>query len=348
MNLTRLRSALILLAVLLSFQGETAKAQVYTPQYSPNGYSVAPTMVSSNLPTGEALNEIEAGTPIIPYTSPIEEIHYPDQEPKMDFSELMRPTISLQSEFQGETNGVQIFSYDTKIKIPTYPIFGPPPPMISFGFSYTDLMSNENSGLPRDLYDYTFGISWMRKLNDRWTMRYMFTTAIATDGNNMSSDAWQFRGGVLAMYQPREDWTWVFGAIALGRNDLPVVPALGAVWTPSDRIKIDLLMPRPRASYLLFDNGVRQQWTYFGLGLNGGTWAYERNDFVDDEITYKDWRMILGWESVPKPKDGMPFARGLKMQVDVGYVFAREFEFEQADINTSLDDTWMLRGFISF
>ena len=44
----------------------------------------------------------------------------------------------------------------------------------------------------------------------------------------------------------------------------------------------------------------------------------------------------------------MPFTRGRKLGVEIGYVFAREFEFETGLPDISLDNTLMLRATASF
>ena len=220
--------------------------------------------------------------------------------------------------------------------------------MFSASFSYTDLKAPSHFDLPGDLYESSIGLSWMRKRNERWMFRWMIGVANATDGNNHSSDSWQFRGGGFALYRPNDRWTWTFGAIALGRNDIPVVPAIGLIYQPNPELRLDLAFPRPRVSLLLADNGLRQQWAYFGAGLDGGTWAYERIDGVDDQVTYRDWRLVMGWESTPKPEPGMPFAFGRKLGAEIGYVFGREFEFDSERPDLSIGDTFMVRTTVSF
>ena len=71
----------------------------------------------------------------------------------MDFAKLMRPTFSLTAEWQAEASDVELASYDARVLVPTYPIFGPPPPFITAGFSYTDLNATDALDLPTDLYD---------------------------------------------------------------------------------------------------------------------------------------------------------------------------------------------------
>ncbi len=260
-----------------------------------------------------------------------------------DLRALMRPMLRVDVEWQGETNDIALASYDARVQIPTYPVWGPPPPFISGGFSYTSLAAPESLDLPSDLYDYSLGASWLRRVNDVWSVRFMLSAAFATDGRNTGHDAWQFRGGLFAMYRPDETWTWIVGALALGRNDLPVVPAVGLIWQPSRRLRLDLTLPRPRLATLLIDQGARQQWVHVGGGLNGGTWAFERADGIEDQLTFRDWRVVVGWESTPTPQPGSPFTRGRKLGLELGYVFAREIEFDRRMPNLDLDDTFMIR-----
>jgi hypothetical protein len=262
--------------------------------------------------------------------------------------QLMRPNFSLVAESQGEANDIGLEFYEAGVNFPIYPVFGPPPPLVNLGVAYTNLDAPLTAGLPSDLYQTDMGLAWMRRLNDRWMMRLMAGTSFNTDGNNDSSDAWRFRGGVFAIYQRDTRWTWTFGAIALGRNDLPVVPAVGVIHQPNSAVRLDLVMPRPRLAFLLVDQGPRQQWGYVGAGLNGTTWGVERADGMDDQLTYGDFRAMIGWESTPTPEPGIPFTRGRKLGAEIGYVFSRDFEWEHQGSKIRLDDTWMLRGSVSF
>lgn len=291
-------------------------------------------------------------TPLIAIDRPLTgtEIHDPvgsDFSPEM-LKTLMRPNFSFAAEWQAETNDIGLTFYDASVSFPTYPIFGPPPPMINVGFGYTRIDAPFEMGLPDDLFETELGLAWMRKINDRWMTRLMAGTTFATDGKNDSSDAWRFRGGVFALYKRNPKWTWIFGAIALGRNDLPVVPAVGVIYQPNPAVRFDLTMPRPRLAFLLVDRGERQQWIYIGTALNGATWGVELADGTNDQLTYGDFRAVIGWESTPTPEPGMPFTRGRKLGAEIGYVFSRDFELDRQDSKIRLDDTLMLRGTVSF
>lgn len=250
---------------------------------------------------------------------------------------LMLPKVSFNSEWLTSSD-FDLSRHDLRVTVPTFPFFGPPPPMISLGFAYTDLVDAGAFGLPGELFEYSVGLSWVRPIKERWMVRSMFGVALATDNKNTTSDAWQFRGGVFAVYEPNENWQWVFGAIAIGRNDLPVVPAVGVIWKPRPDLKIDLTFPKPRISKLFAETESRQKWGYVGMAIGGGTWAYERVDQTNDQLTYGDWRVVAGWESLPTPVAGARFTMGRKLGLEIGYVFSRDLEFSSGAPDIPLSD----------
>ena len=176
----------------------------------------------------------------------------------------------------------------------------------------------------------------------------MFNGAFASDLDNTSRDAWQIRAGGFALYRPNERWSWAFGALATGRNDIPVIPAVGAMWEPTPHFRVNLMMPNPRVSYLLAESGTRQHWGYVGGGLSGGTWAYDRASRVGEQLSYREFRLVLGWESMPPRPPGTFRTTGTRLNTEIGYVFGREFEFERGGAEIEADDALLLRTGISF
>jgi hypothetical protein len=272
----------------------------------------------------------------------------PLEETRPDWRRLARPTFSFGFEWEPETGGLAIGSYDARVTVPTFPIFGPPPPMITAGFSFTDLHAPESFDLPSSLYDISLGITGMRKLDNRWMIRWMISSAFASDWENTTSDAWQFRGGAFVVWNCSEQWQITLGALATGREDIPVLPAAGAIWQPGDRVRVDLMMPRPRVSFMVADRGSRQHWIYAGGGLDGGTWAYQRASGLDELLTYREWRLVLGWEAKPPGRFGGPPTPGLKLGTEIGYVIGRTFEFNSAAPDIKPDNALLLRASVSF
>ncbi len=224
------------------------------------------------------------------------------------------------------------------------PIFGPPPPFLKTGFSFTDINAPVAADLPSELYDVSLGLDWIRRINDRWMVRLAFTPSYASDTKNNSSDAWQFRGAVLGIRQTGENWQLIVGAVATGRRDIPVLPGAGAIWKPSPAFRLNLTFPQPRASWRIDDDGHRQRWIYVGGGLSGGTWAYQRRRNGRRSDLQRMARAVLGLETSPTPEPGMFVIPGVSAGVEVGYVFGREFEFGGPAPKIQLNDALLLRA----
>ena len=289
-----------------------------------------------------------------PFDQPsIDDYTFPSSE--FDTQQIDKPVsgrprgipIGLLSEWQSDPDS-GLVTAGVSMKAPLLRGFGSPPPIVKVGFNYTNLFAADRFELPNDLYEFSLGVSWVRRINDRWAVRTMLGTAFATDLDNTSSDAWQFRGGAFGIYDRSPQWKWTIGAIALGRRDLPVVPAVGAIWQPTTRTRFDFTLPTAKYNYLLSDNGQRQQWAYAGIGLNGTTWGYERPDGTNDQLSYGDWRVLAGWESRPTPPPGKPYAIGRKNAVSIGYAFSRDFEFDDDDTEVPLSSTFLLRFTTSY
>lgn len=321
MCMTRI-TTLILLAAMLSL------SQIVASAAPPHGEMSARERIAA-LPTERSEATLELGSP--------------DETP---WTELLRPQFGLAAEWQPQTDGVEVNNYDLKITQPTYPIYGPPPPMLTFGSSYTSFTSPQDFPLPESLYDFSLGGTWIRPLTPRWMLRIMASAAYASDLHNNSSDAWQFRGGLFATYQWTKNLNLLVGAFASGRDDLPVLPGIGAIWTPTPFWRVDLMMPRPRVSYLLAHSGTREHWIFLAAGLSGGTWAFEDDRgqaILNDKLTYREFRVALGWESAPPRRSRLIPGRGRKWEAQIGYVFGREFEFERQPRELSIDSALMLR-----
>ena len=171
---------------------------------------------------------------------------------------------------------------------------------------------------------------------------------MATDNENRSSDAWQFRGGILGVNKWSDRWSWTLGVIGTGRRDIPVVPAVGAVWEPNSVTRVDLTFPRPRLYRLIRQRGEIYHWAYLGASINGTTWAYENSEIGDDQLTYRDWRLALGWEVQRGRNPDMSFGMGKKIGGEFGLAFAREYEFERESRTEVLENSFFLSINTSF
>jgi hypothetical protein len=299
----------------------------------------------ASLPTDRSLRE-DSGLPadqVLP-----SEIAPTPGGPPRDIASLLRPRVELSAEWEPEVDGVALGSYDVSVQMPIYPIFGPPPPLITSGYTFTQLEAPVQMDLPSSLHEVALGTAWMRRINDRWMARFMLSGAFASDLENTSSEAWQLRVGGFAIYRPNAQWSFTVGALATGRDDIPVLPAIGAIWEPSPEVIVNLMLPRPRISVLLADRGDRQHWGYFGGGISGGAWAYDRASGQGDKLNYREWRIVLGWESKRPQPPGTFRPSGTTFNAEVGYVLGRQFEFESNAPDISIGDALLLRAGVGF
>lgn len=258
------------------------------------------------------------------------------------------PPLTLETDLIPKVDLLGMESYKASSSVPLIFIPGSPPPILSGGYEYRHIDAPISFELPSSLYTATLGISVVNKLTNGWYTRLSLDGAFASDLKNRSSDAWQIRGSgfVLIPYQDR--WIFMLGGVATGRRDFPVIPAIGALWTPRFDRRVELMFPRPRVSMLLRESKCRQDWLYVGAAFGGGTWAYERANNTDDLLTYREWRIMLGWENIAPVLPGQFTSFGRKYSLEVGYVFGRKFEFERGRTDLELGDTAVLRALIRF
>jgi hypothetical protein len=93
----------------------------------------------------------------------------------------------------------------------------------------------------------------------------------------------------------------------------------------------------------------RENWVYLVGEMGGGTWAVERPDGRDDLLTYRDLRLLFGWENIPpRPHPLRPPALGRRLQVEAGWVFGRELEFEDSGLTYEPGGTSLIQARFDF
>jgi hypothetical protein len=125
------------------------------------------------------------------------------------------------------------------------------------------------------------------------------------------------------------------GVVYFDRDDVPLLPAFGATWTPTPQWKIDATMPRPRIAHRLWKNCDQAEgWAYIAGTMGGNTWAVKRDSGLSDDLSIRDFRLLFGYEVVRQGNRGL-FIEG-------GYVFGRTIEYESQIGDTDLDDALMV------
>jgi len=195
--------------------------------------------------------------------------------------------------------------------------------------------------VPESLFDTGVKMFWRHPINERLSSMMLITPSVRSDFTT-SDGAFRLFGLALLT------WQWVpqklsisGGVVHTGRDDFPILPAMGLLWTPSPEWKVDAQFPSPRISHRLAKNGGQSEtWAYLSGVFGGNTWAVTRTGGETDELTISDLRLVTGIEFAQSENRGF--------YVEAGYVFNRSMEYTTIPIERDLDAAMMMRAGVSF
>lgn len=193
--------------------------------------------------------------------------------------------------------------------------------------------------LPPQLYTGQLEFKWFGQIATPVFYEVAFMPALFTDGNNTGSDALRLQGRGVGYLALSEQTQLVLGATYLDRKDVPVLPVFGAIHSPRDGVKFELVFPRPRIMERVGSNEYGETWVYAAGELGGGSWAIERQDGRDDIASYRDYRLMVGLEQRNSP--------AWTAAIEAGYAFGRALEYESGRGDYDPDDTLLLRVSLS-
>ncbi|QDU92586.1 hypothetical protein Pla8534_03340 [Lignipirellula cremea] len=223
-----------------------------------------------------------------------------------------------------------------------FPVLGSPI-LVTPSFGVTQFDSPLGIDLPSEVYRASATLMWMKKSSDRVSYMVALSPGISSD-LEATDQAFRLFGFGLMTYQWTPTVQLTLGAAYTGRNDLPVLPNVGLIWTPTEDWRVEVTAPRPRVArrlhHLPWSDSGGEDWVYLAGELGGGTWAVRQPSGVDDLLTIRDFRLLLGYER--------KLASGCNGRIEVGYVFGREIEFEDDPTEFAPSDTFMIRSGFSF
>ena len=191
--------------------------------------------------------------------------------------------------------------------------------------------------VPEELFETGVSFFYRDEINERFSVMAIVRPSIRSDFTTSDNALRIFGLGLLAWDYIPDKLALSFGAVALGRADLPVLPAVGLSWTPRRTTRLDLRFPESRLSQRLFRDGNQSEtWSYVSLGLGGNTWAITRDSGLHDEMSLRDIRVVVGVDHLVQGGGGW-FA-------ECGYAFARRIEYEATDSEVPLSDGVLLQA----
>jgi hypothetical protein len=212
------------------------------------------------------------------------------------------------------------------------------PLLITPGINTTLIDGPTITDLPPRLYFTYVDLMWLPKVVNRWTLLLSVAPSVYGD-----FDANEFRltGKGLAIY----DWVperlqFVAGVLYLNRENIRLLPAGGLIWTPADWARFEILFPKPKFAVRWHIGQGFEDWIFTTAEFGGNTWPIIRESGLRDNVTYLDYRLLVGFE---RKLDG-----GAGYRLEAGYVFGRSIEFTSGNGDFDPHDTILLRGGITY
>lgn len=202
-------------------------------------------------------------------------------------------------------------------------------------FHWTFVSGPSTPAVQAQLYDLRLEMNVSQPINDVWTVHLQLAPAFVTDWNNKSSDAFRLIGGGMLAAHVSDELTLIGGVLALSRFDLPILPLGGVRWHPSPWLEVDALFPNPRLAWRYKDDEASNHWLYVGGQLGGNQWAIDHATSDHDKLGYRDYRVVIGWET--RQRDGN------RSLFEIGYVFDRQLKFHNEVGNQQPGETIVIR-----
>ncbi len=196
---------------------------------------------------------------------------------------------------------------------------GPPPP---------------GPQLPEQVYALTTDFQVEQPLSRKLSLTVGATPGLYTDWENLSSEAVRVPGRIFLSYMKSPKLILIGGVVYTAQPELPIIPAAGLIWIPSEKWRLELIAPRPR---LVYRANERLQ-LYGQFSFDSSTYAIHAAG-RDDLLEYRDFRVSMGTEWTTKQK--------LRLYGEVGAAFARDLDLMFQPDNT-IDPGLFLRAGVRF
>ena len=198
----------------------------------------------------------------------------------------------------------------------------------------------DTTDLPATLNEFSIELAATYEMSDAWTLDVGFRPSLNSDLSYIDGESFRWLGHAVFARQVSPATQAVVGIVYLDREDIPALPVMGWVWQPNSLVKMELVFPRPRLAMAVGQNPDTCGWAYVKGELGGNSWTIERANGAHDVATYRDIRLILGYET--------PFTAGIAAQLETGWVTSRKLMYESNDPDFTPSDTFLIRAGFCF
>ncbi|WP_169980463.1 DUF6268 family outer membrane beta-barrel protein [Tautonia rosea] len=186
--------------------------------------------------------------------------------------------------------------------------------------------------LPEQVYALTTDFQLEQPLSRKFSITIGATPGLYTDWENLSGEAVRVPARLFGSYIYSPKLILIGGVVYTAQPEIPIIPAAGLIWKPSETWRVDLIAPRPRIVY----RWSEQLQLYGQFAFDSSTYAIQsagRNDLLE----YRDFRVAMGAEWTTTQK--------MRLFGEVGAAFARDLDLMFQRGNTVDPGIYLRAGF---
>jgi hypothetical protein len=151
---------------------------------------------------------------------------------------------------------------------------------------------------------------------DKTYFRFGAFPSFYTDNWNFNSSAFRIPSRYMVIRQPNEKWTFVAGVAVYPDFVDEVLPIIGFIYKPNDRLTFDIIPLRPTISYKLTD-----KLTIFGeAGSSSGEFEVTRDQYKNVRLEYKEYHFGSGLK--------YSINKYIQTSVTAGGMFGRQLKYD--------------------
>ncbi|MFA5090781.1 MAG: DUF6268 family outer membrane beta-barrel protein [Candidatus Omnitrophota bacterium] len=223
--------------------------------------------------------------------------------------------VDAQSGKVGVIHSAVEYSYQTKA-------FGKLPVEFAVGADYLGIDNTTVVKLPAHLTGVAFGAETTFPLFniDKTYLTIGLAPSLLGDDWNFDSSHFRMLQRYFLIHQPNEQWTFIAGVAVFPDYDDDIVPILGFIYRPNDRLTFNIIPKRPEISYALDD-----KFTVFAeADMSSSEFEVDKDTFKDVIIEYNEMHAGLGLKYKPN--------KYINSSVSVGGMFNRSIKYRDDNL----------------
>ena len=187
--------------------------------------------------------------------------------------------------------------------------------------------------LPNTLQSTAVNLGNTWRVGDKWALQFEADPGLYSDFEDLDWEDLNAPLSFRALYFHRPNLIWTLAVIGNVKSEFPVIGGIGARWLPTERLTVDVILPRPQVAYRVSDSLT----VFAGGEFKGGGYRVAedfgsrlgRADLNDQDVFYREARTGAGfkWKMFEK----------VVAVIEGGWVIDRRFTYVDRDLQLNGD-----------